>query len=67
MAGHRLEAQVHLARLANPDLIDRRPHIVIDTPPRHTTQNAEGFDMGIEQHFVCLQRIGPNDKRPAMR
>ena len=34
VAGHRHEADVDVALLAAPDLVDRCPHIVVDAPPR---------------------------------
>ncbi len=67
MTNHGLEAQIDLAHLAHADLVDRGPHIVVNAPPRHATQDPKGLDVGIEQHLVSLQRIGPHDKGPAVR
>lgn len=44
-------------RLAAPDLIDRRAHVVVDAPPRHAAEHTEGVVVGVEQHLVRLLRI----------
>src|SRR3546814_11705971 len=59
VADHRQEACVDGAFLATPDLVDRRAHIVIDTPARHAAQHAEGVIMGVEQsgRASCRERV----------
>src|SRR3546814_5714905 len=53
VADHRQEACVDGAFLATPDLVDRRAHIVIDTPARHAAQHAERS----EEHTSELQSL----------
>jgi diguanylate cyclase (GGDEF)-like protein len=46
-----------LALLSATDLVDGS-HIVVNAPPRHAPQDAEGVVVGLEQHLVGLLRIG---------
>src|SRR3546814_15426321 len=62
MADHREEASVDVALLAAPDLVDGGAHIVVNPPARHAAQHAKGVIMGVEQHLVGLQQIGPHDE-----
>ena len=64
---HDLEAQVDLPlpSLANP--VDRGLHVVVDAAPGNPAQHRKGMVVGIEQHFVGLQRIGAQQKGPAVR
>ena len=66
MADHRRETGVDLALLAAADLVDGRSHIVVNAPPRHAAQHAEGVVMGVEQHLVGLLRIGPEKEGAAV-
>ena len=54
VADHGGEAGVDLAFLAAPDFVDRRAHVVVDAPPGHAAQHAEGVVVGVEQHLVRL-------------
>ncbi len=40
---------------------------VVDAPPQHAAEDPEGLPVGIEQHLVGLQQIGPEQERPAVR
>src|SRR5580693_2653290 len=66
VADHGREPCVDPALLAAANLIDGRSHIVVDAPPRHATQNAEGVVMGVEQHLVGLLEIGPENEGAAV-
>src|ERR1700678_2135101 len=66
MADHRREARVDLALLAAADLVDGSSHIVVDAPPRHAPQDAEGVVVGVEQHLVGLLRIRPENEGAAV-
>jgi hypothetical protein len=66
VAGHRHEADVDVALLAAPDLVDRCPHIVVDAAPGNAAKNTEGMIVGVKQHLVRLQRIGSNDEGAAV-
>ena len=66
MADHRREARVDLALLSAADLVDGRSHIVVNAPPRHAAQDAEGVVMGVEQHLMGLLRIGPENEGAAV-
>jgi hypothetical protein len=41
------EARVDLALLSAADLVDESSHVVVDAPPRHVPQDAEGVVMGV--------------------
>ena len=66
VADHGREARVDLALLAAADLVDGRAHVVVDAPPRHAAQHAEGVVMGVEQHLVGLLRIGAENEGAAV-
>ncbi len=66
VTGHGREAGIDLAFLAAADPVDRCAHVVIDPPPGNAAQNPEGVVVGIEQHLVRLQRIGPHDEGTAV-
>ena len=59
VADHGREAGVDLPLLAATDLIDGGLHVVVDAAPRNAAQHPEGVVMGVEQHLVGLQQIGP--------
>ena len=67
VADHGLETGVDVPGLAFPDSIHRRLHIVVDTTPGNPAHYPEGVVVGIEQHFVRLQRIGPQEEGPTVR
>src|SRR5271155_1136513 len=66
MADHRRETGVDLALLAAADLVDGGSHIVVDAPPRHAAQDAEGVVVGVEQHLMGLLRIGAENEGAAI-
>src|SRR5271157_4567864 len=66
MADHRRETGVDLALLAAADLVDGSSHIVVDAPPRHAPQDAEGVVVGVEQHLVGLLGIGAQNEGAAV-
>ncbi|WP_220428682.1 hypothetical protein, partial [Sphingobium fluviale] len=41
-------------------------HIIVNTPARYTSQHTERMIMGVEQHLVRLQQIGPDDEGTAV-
>src|SRR6202021_1384179 len=43
-----------------------RAHIVVDAPPRHAAQYAEGVVVGVEQHLVGLLGIGVENEGAAV-
>jgi hypothetical protein len=61
-----MEADVDVALLAASDLVDRGPHIVVDAAPGNAAKDTEGMIVGVEQHLVRLQEIGPDDEGPAV-
>ena len=66
MARHRSKARVHLSDFAPANAINRRPHIVKNTPLGNTAQHSERFRQRVEEHLVGLERVGPNNERPAV-
>ena len=66
VADHGREARVDLALLAAADLVDGGAHVVVDAPPRHAAQHAEGVVVGVEQHLVGLLRIGAENEGAAV-
>jgi len=66
VAGHRQEADVDIALLAAADLVDRRAHVVVDAAPRNAAKDTERMIVGVEQHLVCLQEIGPDNEGAAV-
>ena len=66
VAGHRHEADIDVALLAATDLVDGGLHVVVDAAPRNAAEDTEGMIVGVEQHLVRLQEIGPNDEGPAV-
>ena len=66
MAGHGLEACVDITLLAASNTVHGCLHVVIDAAPGDTTEHAEGMPVGIKQHLMRLQRIGPDNKGAAV-
>jgi hypothetical protein len=66
VADHGCEPCIDLAVLAASDLVDRGAHVVVNAPPRHAAQDAEGVVMGVEQHLVGLLRIGAENEGAAI-
>src|SRR3984885_15271319 len=66
VADHGLEARVDLALLSAADLVDGSSHIVVNAPPRHAPQDAEGVVVGVEQHLVGLLRKGAENEGAAV-
>ena len=64
---HGQKAEVYLPLLATANPINRRLHVVIDPTSGDAAKNPERVPMGIEQHLVGLQGIGPQQKGPAVR
>ena len=64
---HGEKAQVDLSLLAAANTINSCAHIVVNATRRHAAKDPECVPMGIEQHLVGLQRIGAQQKGPAVR
>ena len=67
VVGHGEKAQVDLPFLAAADAIHCSLHVVVDAACRHAAKDPERVPMGIKQHLVGLQRIGAQQKGPAVR
>ena len=67
VARHGGKACIDLPRLAGADTVHSGLHVVVDAALRHAAQHPKRVLMGIEQHFVGLQRIGAQDKGTAVR
>src|SRR6478735_2711450 len=67
MVRHRQEADVDLPLLAPAYAIDRRLHVIVDATARYAAEHTEAVPMGIEQHLVRLQQVGPDQKSPTVR
>src|ERR1700683_996037 len=65
VADHGCEPRVDLTLLSAANLADGSSHIVVNAPPRHAPQDAEGVVMGVEQHLVGLLRIGAENEGAA--
>jgi len=63
---HGFEARVDVALFATANAVHSRLHVIVNPTPRNATKHAEGVPVGVKQHLVCLQRIGPHQERPAM-
>ena len=66
VAGHRLEALVDVPDLAFADPVDGGLHVVVDAAAGNPTQEPKGMKVGIEQHLVGLQGIGPQNEGPTV-
>ena len=66
MAGHGQEPGVDVPFLTAADPVDGGAHIVIDAALGNAAKHPEGMGVGIEQHLVGLQQIGPDDEGPAI-
>jgi hypothetical protein len=67
MVRHRKEAHVDLSLLPTTDAVDRSAHVIVDPGLRDAGKDTESVPVGIEQHLVRLQQIGPNQKGTAVR
>ena len=56
---HSEKANVDLPLLAASYTIHRCAHIIINPAFRHAAENPECMPVGVEQHLVGLQGIGP--------
>lgn len=59
MAGHGTETGIDLSELATTDTIDGCAHVVVDPSLGDASKHRKGTVVGIKQHLMCLQRIGP--------
>gem|GEM_PF-1674071 len=66
VADHRGEARVDVARLAGQDLVHGGLHVVVDAALGHAAEHAEGVVVGVEQHLMGLQQVGPDVEGPAV-
>ena len=66
MAGHRKEPCVYIALLSDANPVDGCLHVVIDATPRNTLKHSKAMPVGIEQHLMRLQPIGPDQKCAAV-
>ena len=66
MAGHRKEPCVYIALLSDANPVDGCRHVVIDATPRNTLKHPKAMPVGIEQHLMRLQPIGPDQKCAAV-
>jgi hypothetical protein len=60
------KARVNLVLLAYVNPVNRRAHVVIDATPRHAAEHPERLVVRVEQHFMRLQQIGPDEKHTAV-
>jgi hypothetical protein len=67
VAGHCQEPGVDLPRLAPTDPVHRCPRVVVDAPARDPAEHPECMPVGIKQHLVRLQQVGPEQERAAVR
>jgi hypothetical protein len=63
---HGIEAGVDVPVLAAANLVHGRLHVVVDAALWNAAQYAKGVVVGVEEHLVRLQQIGPDAERPAM-
>lgn len=54
------------SRLAPSDLVDRGLHVVVDAAAGNAAEDTEGMIVGVEQHLVGLQQIGPDNESPGV-
>ena len=66
VAGHSLEACIDVPLLASAHTINGGLHIVIDPATRHAAEDAECMPVGVKQHLVRLQRVGPHQESAAV-
>ena len=66
VADHRLAPLVDISALATTYLIDSRFHVVVDASLRDTTQGDKGVVVGIKQHLMGWQGVGPQHKSPTV-
>lgn len=66
MAAHLLETPIIAAVTANKDRVHRSLHIVVNPTDAGTAEESERLVMGIEDHLLCLSRIGTHKQHPAV-
>jgi hypothetical protein len=66
MRAHLQEAAIVLPVLADEHRVDRRFHIVIDSPRAGALEEREGALVRVEHHLLALARIGAHEHHPAM-
>ncbi len=66
MASHGAKSRIDLAGFTDANPVNGRLHVIKYLAPGDATQNAEGLGQGIEKHLMCLQGIGPHNKRAAV-
>lgn len=66
VAHHGSEADVDVTLLAASHLVYCGPHVVVDATGGHATECSEGMVVRVEQHLVCLERVGTQEEGSAM-
>src|SRR3978361_329580 len=66
VAEHRRKARVDLPLLPATDPIYGGAHVVVDAAPGNAAEHAEGVIMRVEQHLVCLLRVGAQKEGAAV-
>ncbi|MNL26522.1 hypothetical protein D3C87_1480510 [compost metagenome] len=64
---HRKETDIDLSLLAAAHAIDRCLHVIVDATTRHAAERTEAVPMGVKQHFMRLQQVGPDQESPTVR
>ncbi|MNL14607.1 hypothetical protein D3C87_1355560 [compost metagenome] len=67
MVRHREETDVDLPFLAAADTIDRRLHVIVDAATRYAAKRPEAVPVGVEEHLMRLEQVGPDQKGAAVR
>jgi hypothetical protein len=66
VAAHLQKAAVAMALLAGEDRLDRRLHVVIDSPGAGALEEGESPVMGVEHHLLALAHVCPGEHHPAV-
>ncbi len=67
VAGHGQKPRIYIAPFTDANPVDGCLHVVVDATPGDALKNAEPVPVGIKQHLMCLQQIGPHQECAAMR